>query len=397
MPCNPGLGGCDPRPRLHLVATASGSRDASKTTQSPLPARVGVTSSLVPEYNRCFCTPPIVAPSVRNERAQRGPPPLPTVPTRPGPRTTPRAVGGTTPTMAQKPGTEDNLGADGGILCLGLFRTGTYSITRALNILGYPRVLHGMDLKDLRQSRPWAAAAWGALPYIHTELYPDPARRPPWLPAEFTKTELGREDWDKLFGNHQSATDLASLYAVDLIRAYPNAKVILVERDVESWAKSLDQVVITTVAGPTGRFVQRYAEPLAAMYNYTQLWDVLRGWFRVRTADEMRAVCRERYKEHYGAVRRLVPADRLLDYRLGDGWEPLCEFLDKPKPDVPFPFVNEGKDLKLLIRVGLGWTIMMAVWRVVKYPALAALLWYLAARGEQIWGALSGLPRAWRG
>jgi hypothetical protein len=39
-------------------------------------------------------------------------------------------------------------------------------------------------------------------------------------------------------------------------------------------------------------------------------------------------------------IRGLVPRDRLLEWTVEDGWEPLCEFLDKPVPDEPFPHVN---------------------------------------------------------
>jgi hypothetical protein len=60
------------------------------------------------------------------------------------------------------------------------------------------------------------------------------------------------------------------------------------------------------------------------------------------------------YREHYAIVRDLVPKERLLEYKLGSGREPLCEFLGKPVPDVPFPHLNESKDLKALFeRYGL--------------------------------------------
>jgi type II secretory pathway component PulL len=39
-------------------------------------------------------------------------------------------------------------------------------------------------------------------------------------------------------------------------------------------------------------------------------------------------------------VRGLVPQDKLLEWKVGDGWEPLCKFLDKPIPSAPFPHVN---------------------------------------------------------
>lgn len=45
-------------------------------------------------------------------------------------------------------------------------------------------------------------------------------------------------------------------------------------------------------------------------------------------------------------VKGLVPADRLLEWSIDEGWGPLCAFLDKPVPDEPFPHANA---------VGGGW------------------------------------------
>jgi len=38
----------------------------------------------------------------------------------------------------------------------------------------------------------------------------------------------------------------------------------------------------------------------------------------------------------------VVRKDRLLDFKLGDGWEPLCEFLGKTVPAEPYPHVNDA-------------------------------------------------------
>lgn len=39
-------------------------------------------------------------------------------------------------------------------------------------------------------------------------------------------------------------------------------------------------------------------------------------------------------------IRGLVPKERLLEWTVLEGWEPLCEFLDKEVPDEPFPHIN---------------------------------------------------------
>ena len=40
-------------------------------------------------------------------------------------------------------------------------------------------------------------------------------------------------------------------------------------------------------------------------------------------------------------VKKCVPEDRLLLFQAKDGWQPLCEFLGEPVPDVPYPNIND--------------------------------------------------------
>jgi len=50
------------------------------------------------------------------------------------------------------------------------------------------------------------------------------------------------------------------------------------------------------------------------------------------------------FNAHNNEVRRLVPPARLLVYESGEGWEPLCTFLDVPAPATPYPKVNTTDD-----------------------------------------------------
>jgi hypothetical protein len=45
-------------------------------------------------------------------------------------------------------------------------------------------------------------------------------------------------------------------------------------------------------------------------------------------------------------VRAAFPADRLLTYRVADGWAPLCEFLGAPIPEQPFPHDNSSAEFR---------------------------------------------------
>ena len=64
------------------------------------------------------------------------------------------------------------------------------------------------------------------------------------------------------------------------------------------------------------------------------------AFFEARTRAGCQAKAREAYQRYYDEVRRLVPEKMRLEYRLGDGWEPLCEFLGIEVPDVEFPRRN---------------------------------------------------------
>ena len=66
------------------------------------------------------------------------------------------------------------------------------------------------------------------------------------------------------------------------------------------------------------------------------VWD---GLFEGRFEDREYAI--ERYREWTEEVVATVPADRLLVFAPGDGWEPLCEFLGVLQPAGPFPHVND--------------------------------------------------------
>ena len=52
------------------------------------------------------------------------------------------------------------------------------------------------------------------------------------------------------------------------------------------------------------------------------------------------------YRKHYADIRATVPKERMLEYQLGSGWEPLCKFLGKEVPSVPFPHRNEAATLE---------------------------------------------------
>jgi len=135
-----------------------------------------------------------------------------------------------------------------------------------------------------------------------------------------------------------------------LLDECPDAKVILVERDPEKWRASLEKHVAVERAqflemwfhrcfGPLYRFVFNHSSKPFRVYM-----DFIRPLvlgpedanFRKVNMD----VCVTRYNQHNMYVKTKCPKDKLLVYRIGEGWEPICKFLNKPVPKEPFPHVN---------------------------------------------------------
>ena len=48
-----------------------------------------------------------------------------------------------------------------------------------------------------------------------------------------------REQWDALLGDFAAVTDMpANVFGPELISAYPEAKIVLVEREIDAWQES---------------------------------------------------------------------------------------------------------------------------------------------------------------
>ncbi|MBD3678431.1 MAG: sulfotransferase family protein [Rhodobacteraceae bacterium] len=190
------------------------------------------------------------------------------------------------------------------VIGAGFGRTGTDSLREALNILGLGPCHHMMEvMADAEQKRLWRALAQGAPP-----------------------------DWQALFKGFNSCLDWPSaFYWRELAAAYPKAKVILTWRDPEAWYRSFSNTILQ-------RFGED-AEPesLGVALIRKQVFDG-----RPEDPDHAMAV----YCANAEAVRHEIPPERLLVYEPGDGWEPLCAFLDVPVPDQPYPHRNTTADIQ---------------------------------------------------
>ena len=189
------------------------------------------------------------------------------------------------------------------------------------------------------------------------------------------------EQWDNLLGHYSAVADLpAIVFAEDLLKCYPDAKVVLVNRDMEKWYKSFNEGIIENVFNPVVGIIARFDSHFVGKLGSTSSrWT--KGWFRAQSKIEMQDKSREKYREHYALVERVTPKGQLLKFRLDEGWGPLCKFLNKRIPDVDFPKVNEAAALRekigLIARRGVYNALMSSLKVIIPVAALALAWWAL--------------------
>jgi hypothetical protein len=162
-------------------------------------------------------------------------------------------------------------------------------------------------------------------------------------PEKAKNLAFGREEFDNQLGDYEVASDIPVIvFAPELIAAYPDAKVILVEREIEAWYASFDKTLIHQIFNPVVIFIVDLDYALG--WFSAQMRTMVRGYFGASTREEFQAKARPTYRRPYELVRKITPKGRLLDFKLEDGWAPLCQFLGKEIPDVPFLRINDLVD-----------------------------------------------------
>lgn len=201
------------------------------------------------------------------------------------------------------------------VIGAGFGRTGTLSMQKALDNLGFGPTYHMND------------------------VFKNPSHAQRWLDFGSTRTA----DWDDLFKKYSSTVDYpASCAWRELYDAHPDAKVILTVRDPDSWWEST-----ATTIYPARTLYPRW---LKKAVPFTQRWlDMVDdlvwfGLFDGQFLDKAHAI--KVFNDHIAEVKAYCDPDRLLVFEVSQGWEPLCEFLDVAVPDEPFPHLNDSVALR---------------------------------------------------
>jgi hypothetical protein len=259
---------------------------------------------------------------------------------------------------APKPGTKYQ------VIGAGLSRTGTASFSEALRILLDGPIYHGgtqatmgpdTDIKSFIE--------------ILTKLFHYPQR------TEASEREALQLLKERLDGYAASTDAPTSGLVPELLKLYPEAKVICTVRDPKAWAKSMETVAsVSTMA-----FLGFILFPVPGMRHFPNYINKLRDQWTTLYGDAGREPhTAETYERHINWLKKVVPEEKLVFFAVKDGWEPLCKALNKPVPkDIPFPRINDGEAINRLakrkVTEGLiRWLIIIATAGL----ALIPMIWY---------------------
>jgi hypothetical protein len=192
----------------------------------------------------------------------------------------------------------------------GLGRTGTHSLKIALEQLLDAPCYHMFEVREHPDDVAlWQRAMDGELP-----------------------------DWNTLFARYRATVDWpTAAFWRELAVAYPDAIVLLSVREPDDWWTSANRTIFEVVRGTA----QRDGPDAAQLKMAT---DMLERRFTPGWSDETTA--KAAYVRHNDEVRATIAADRLVEWRPGDGWAPLCAALRLPEPDAPFPHVNTAQEFR---------------------------------------------------
>jgi len=194
------------------------------------------------------------------------------------------------------------------VICAGLAKTGTTSLAKALQILGY-------NVYDFREHLSFHRQQW--LDSFETDRLPD---------------------FKEIYHGVDAITDVPpAFWFEEIAAAFPEAKVILTVRDSEEmWLKSWKEHL---------QMIKNVSFLLKISFwwnNALHFGDTLHNAIYGGYNPEATALFRKKYRQHNERVQAVIPAERLLVFNVKQGWKSLCEFLGCDIPSTQFPRANVG-------------------------------------------------------
>ncbi|OGM50741.1 putative NAD dependent epimerase/dehydratase [Aspergillus bombycis] len=251
------------------------------------------------------------------------------------------------------------------VLALGMSRTGTMSLYVALKELGY--TCYHMAECNLDQQND-SLRLWNRA-----------------IDAKFSGNgrKFAGADFDQMLWRYDAITDIPCiLFVEELMDAYPDARIVLTTRPVEPWLASMQRTFYAILSWKRWSLLE-FIDPTYIGLYIPLLRSALSVWTGGSWQDSSRLS--NGFAAHYDLVRTAARkrGREVLEFKVQDGWEPLCQFLgkEKEKPNHPFPHINEG-DFITKFHYIIFWVRLAGVlkpcltWAVLPVAAATASWWW---------------------
>ncbi|KAJ2992636.1 hypothetical protein NUW58_g2098 [Xylaria curta] len=265
------------------------------------------------------------------------------------------------------------------VIVCSLPRTGTTSIKLALEQLGYNFVYHMSTFVD----HPEDYKYWG---YV--------------IKAKMHGHDIPRSVWDGLFGDYQAVVDAPGCYFVtELAKAYPDAKVVILNRDSEKWYDSFEKTVQKMIKR---REALERLEWILRPCLPTQASAIIRignllSKSGIGLGSYNKEECLKFFRGYYAHCRANIAPQRCIDFKVQDGWYPLCKHLGARVPgqytadgwvQAPFPQANDTESFHSWV-TRIQHSMLRQTWRNLGLCALV-LLGAIVLFGQVTWSTRLG-------
>ncbi|KAI1211080.1 P-loop containing nucleoside triphosphate hydrolase protein [Annulohypoxylon truncatum] len=192
-----------------------------------------------------------------------------------------------------------------------------------------------------------------------------------------------RAEFDKWFADYDVINEMPFFMLHSIIKAYPDAKFLLTERNPEKWAKSfvntIGMLAVQLKSFPMSvfRFFDEFTYGMGYMGNAV-LGYYSNGYGLTPTGQKYLA---ENYRNYIAEVKRIVPPEQLLVCKLEDGfgWNEICPYLGVPIPKTEWPSLNKPEEFHEVAgpKIQHAFTKGLVGMTSMVVPVVAVGFWYL--------------------
>jgi len=113
----------------------------------------------------------------------------------------------------------------------------------------------------------------------------------------------------------------------------------------QAWLDSVNGSISKVFGKGPMYYITYYVPEMHFRFPINNLWD---QQTKAKYGVGVRST--EYYAYHNDHVRKVMPKERLLEFKAADGWEPLCKFLGKDVPQGKYPHRNDAKAANQLMK-----------------------------------------------